>query len=145
MTFIKQKIEQPSSLSKSQDKKAKFVPVETAKKQKFIYKYVYPRLKKLNPYSQSLRNKWKKIYDKGRILSDRVDWKKVKKDLVTWFVKISIEGFTANFVTHYLLGFPFTIPVLLAHGIAIHQVVEIAWRFRTPHGQRNPVSKDKHG
>jgi len=73
-------------------------------------------------------------------LASKVEWNTVKNDLFEWAVEVLIEGMSANFATHFLLGVDFTIFTIIAHGIVIKQGLSIYWRLKE-HGTASKIPK----
>lgn len=59
-----------------------------------------------------------------------VDWVPVVRDSSIWIVEAAIEGFIANFATHFLFGVRFNLPIMLAHGFLIKQAMGIYWQLK---------------
>lgn len=72
----------------------------------------------------------KTITQKPKLWAAYLDWQKTKEDLVTWLIEAAVEGVSANFATHFLLGFPFDPMTVMAHGLAIKHAIHIYWRLR---------------
>jgi hypothetical protein len=54
-----------------------------------------------------------------------------------------LEGITANVATHFLLGIPFNVGTIVAHGIAINQGISIYWRLRKDGPNNKIPTKDE--
>ena len=61
----------------------------------------------------------KSLWQKPRLLTQKVYWKEMFQLSGVWLVEAIIEGFIANFATHFLLGWQFNFFTLLAHGFVI--------------------------
>jgi len=66
-----------------------------------------------------------------------IDWSAVKRDSIEWVIEAAVEGFTANFATHFILGWELSPMTVIAHGFAIKQTLSIYWRLR----KDGPTSK----
>jgi len=78
-----------------------------------------------------------------RLWASEVDWEIVWGDSVIWIVEASVEGLTANFATHFLIGLPFTPMTLLAHGIVIKQGLSVYRRMKLYGGDSKIPKKNK--
>lgn len=98
------------------------------------HKYKYDWIYKLYHVCSSLRIATKSwagiIRSKLDLLQESIDWSRVRHDSSIWFVEVLLEGVTANFTTHILLGVNFTCTSIIAHGILIKQGIDIYWRLR---------------
>jgi len=111
----------PSLSRETRSNPASFVPIDASKTASIKYKLRYILNRKLS--RQFIR--WKRpinsIIQRPRLWADQVDWSVVKQDVAQWGLEVVVEGFIANFATHYLFGIPFTVPTVLAHGMIITQ------------------------
>jgi hypothetical protein len=141
MSKTEKKQKQSSSIHRK-IRNAGFVPVEPLKARNFIS---IGKQKVISVYGK-MRVSWKRrinsILQKPPLWIALVNWKVVKEDSITWFIEAAIEGFIANFATHFLLGIPFTLWTMLAHGFAIKQGISIFWRLRKDGGTPNLPKKD---
>ena len=81
-----------------------------------------------------------KLWQGFKLTSSKVDWKVMRNDFGEWSFVVSIEGLTANFATHYLLGLPMSPGTIIAHGIAINQSISIYWRLKQ-NGEHSKIPK----
>ena len=92
--------------------------------------FINKRNHRINRKILGVKRRVNSIQQKFRLWVSFVDWSNVKTDILKWGVRVIIEGFTANFATHYLLGIEFNFMTMVAHGFAINQLVSIYWRLR---------------
>jgi hypothetical protein len=129
-----------SSLGSKGRSPAAFVPTDTPRTDGI--KYRLTRI--LNQNLSGLFLRWKRpinsVIQRPRLWASHVDWDTVKTDLAQWGVEVFIEGSLANFATYCLLGVPFTVPMILAHGIVIVQGLSIYKRLGQ-HGRSTEIPK----
>ena len=77
-----------------------------------------------------LKRRINSVIRKPSLWLDKIELETVKKDIVEWIIEVLIEGFIANFATHYLLGFEFSVMTMIAYGFVIKQFISIYWRLR---------------
>ncbi len=120
--------------------KAGFVPLDSQKCKEFKYVVLGNISNYLKKQKPVWRTRYNKLIQTPQLWLSEIEWNKVKKDGGLWLLEAAIEGFTANFATHYLAGVPFTIPTILAHGFAIKQGLNIYWRLKQ-NGANTTVSE----
>jgi len=124
-------------------RKAKFVPIEEGKKDSDKYDFHY----RIKCFSSKAMLSWKRrinsFKQRPRLWASEVDWEIVWGDSVIWIVEASVEGLTANFATHFLIGLPFTPMTLLAHGIVIKQGLSVYRRMKLYGGDSKIPKKNK--
>jgi len=128
--FTKKEKGKQSLLTHNQIRKAEFVPVEESQNKKFIYKLVYKGFGKAKQKLLNLKRSTNSVLQKPRLLLQKVDWRKVSSDAVTWIFEASIEGLSINFAFYVLLGSCFSIWTVLAYGLLIKQTISIWWRLK---------------
>jgi len=119
-----------SSLIHQRIRKAAFVSLESEEGETFKYQLIHTLNKVYIRLFASHKRRLNSIIQTPRLWISQIDWKVAKSDVFEWFLEAIIEGFTANFATHYLLGWDFNIMTTLAHGFAIKQGLSIYWRLR---------------
>lgn len=139
MRAINKEIKQSSSIHQK-IRTAAFIGYEDSKKEIFIYSYIHRISKKLQVVSTTWKRLFNSIIQKPARWIAEIDWEVVNEDLGMWLFSIIIEGFTANIATHYLIGVPFTLGTIFAHGIMINQGISIYWRLRRD-GQTTKIPK----
>lgn len=142
MNHIKEGIKRLSS-NKRRKSKAAFVSLEESENDKFKYKYLYPISNYTSGKITQLRDKGIRFIQGIQLQASKVDWIVLRNDLGQWSFEVSVEGFTANFATHFLFGIPFTPWTILAHGIVIQQGVNLYWRLRNNGEHTKIPQKDK--
>ena len=83
------------------------------------------------------------LMQRPKLWAAHVDWPTAKEESIVWIIEAFIEGFLANFATHFLIGLPLTPMTLLAHGIAIKQGISVYRRLRGDGSSTKIPTKDK--
>ena len=120
--------------------KAAFVISEYQKKESFKYNLKLSVSKYVSENFTYLKNLSIKFVQKVQLVAFEIDWIVLRNDLGDWTFQVLVEGFTANFATHYLFGVPFNPWTMIAHGIVINQGMSIYWRLRQD-GERTKIPK----
>ena len=136
MKGIKKEQKQSSSIHQK-IRNATFVHTELEESERFKYFQASRLSSKFKEIHISLKRRVNSIVQKPLLWASFVDWKTVREDLIEWSVESLLEGFTANFVTHYLFGWTFNLFTMLAYGFAIKQGLSIHRRLK----QDGTVSK----
>lgn len=139
MRAIRRKPKQ-SSLLHQKIRKAAFVPLKPEKNERLKYRLSLLGSENAKRKLRQFKALFVKITQVTDLLLKKIDWVKIRNDATAWMVEAIIEGAGANFVTHYLLGWPFTVPTMLAHGFAIKQGLSIIRRIRQ-NGTNNSIPK----
>ncbi len=129
MTDIKKEIKQ-SSLIHQKIRTASFVPVESRSTEKFKYNVYLKSSKYINKKLIALKTIFNKIIQKPSLWFQKVDFRAIINDILTWIIEALIEGFVINFIVWALIGWRFNLVTLLAWGFAIKYLLSIYWRFR---------------
>lgn len=117
-------------------RKASFVQIKSRNVDSFKYKLIHKLSSKLPPCKRFINS----ILQKPRLWTSKLDWIRIRNDGIEWIIDAIIEGLTANFATHFLLGVQFNPMTVLAHGIIIKQGLSIYWRLRRD-GTNNKLPK----
>ncbi len=136
MKFINEKTRQSSSIHKK-IRSASFISYESEDTKTFKYKYLHRLEHKFNDLVANSKRKINTIIQKPHRWMNEIDWAIARNDFIESLIKICIEGTTANIATHYLLGLPFNPGMIIAHGIAINQGLDIYWRLK----KDGPITK----
>ena len=139
MTAIEKEPKQSSSIHQ-RIRTAAFVPTEPQENKKFIYKARLSVLRYIGRMFASVKTRINKTTQGFRLKLEKVEFGLLTKEGSVWLIEAGIEGATANFATHYLLGLPFSLPMMFAHGIAIKQGLSVFRRLRN--GPTTEVSKE---
>lgn len=119
-----------NSLIHQKIRKAAFVTEEPKKSDRLIYKIFLLRSKYVSDKLIGLKRFFNSQVQFIQKEVKNVKWKALFSSVSVWITEAFIEGLTANFATHYLLGLDFNMPIILAHGIVIKQGIDIYWRLR---------------
>jgi hypothetical protein len=150
MTSSKSETKQNLSQSTPQNKtphRAEFVSLEesVAKDESFKYKAG----QRFNQAVTKILLGWKRRINssiQGPLIwaksQDKEKLKDARYSAIIWVTEAAIEGFTANFATHFIIGWDLNIFTVMAHGFAIKQTISIVWRLRK-NGSTEPVSEKK--
>lgn len=138
MMNTKKEIKQNSSIHQ-RIRRASFVPVEPEQTKMFKYLLNFFRLSKSKEKITSFKRKFNSVIQNIGLWVNKVDWAKSRKDVSIWAIEVFIEGITLNFATHYLMGFNFSIPMIVAHGILVKQGLSIIWRLKQ-NGSNSTIS-----
>lgn len=111
-------------------RKASFVPIDSKDTKKFKYNSFLLISKYFKNHSLKFKEKINKSWQTPKRWVQEVDWKKINVDFLTWFLEVLIEGFIANFVTHFLFNVDFGVMMVIAHGFLIKQSISVYWQFR---------------
>lgn len=130
MTDTKKETKQNSSRIRSGIRKAQFVQMDSSGEKNFINTAVQGLNTRCARRFPNLKRSLNSIVQKPALWASFIDWKVVKENALAWLVESFIEGFTANFATHFLFGMPFSIMHIFAHGFAIKQCISTYWRLR---------------
>jgi len=122
--------------------KAKFVS-DDEKTERFKYFKVLTNKYKPKHLKLQLKRYLKTLLSYPKLWVARLDWKAVQSESTAYIVEAGIEGFTANFATHFLLGVPFNVFTVFAHGFAIKQLLSIWWRVKQ-NGSTPTLPSNKH-
>lgn len=136
MTQSEEKQKQSSSIHQK-IRNASFVSTESEEKENFINSVKQGLSIRCAKHLLNLKRRLNSIVQKPALWASFIDWRKVKRDAIEWLIESAVEGFIANFVTHFLIGRPFTPMTVMAHGFAIKLGIDIYWRLKK-HG---PASK----
>ncbi len=129
MKSIKKEIRQNSSIH-NKIRGASFVLVESEQTKRLKYLLNFFRIEKFKQKMTSLKRSFMSVIQFTGLWINKVDWKGAREFVSIWMIEAFIEGLTANFATHYLLGFQFNVKTILAHGIIIRQGLSIFWRLK---------------
>ena len=142
MTKTSRKEAKQSSSIHQRVRRAEFVPLVSEERKTFKYNLIHRLNNLFRGKSLSLKRRFNSVIQRPRLVTDQVDWGKVKGDSIRWLIEAFVEGLTANFATWQLLGFKFDPFTILAHGIVIKQGLNIVWRLRYGSTSKIP-EKDK--
>lgn len=109
--------------------KARFVS-DSEKTERFKYFKVLTNKYKPKNLKLQLKGSLNSLLSRPKLWVAKVDWKAVKSESISYLIEAGIEGFTANFATHFILGVPFNVATVFAHGFAIKQLLSIWWRVK---------------
>lgn len=117
-------------LLKKNKNRAEFVTENSKKPQRDKYRLTRKIKQKvaelLSPYKRPINS----LAQRPGLWSSKIDWQTLKHNLFGWLVESALEGFSANVVTHFLLGWEMNIFTMMAHGFAIKHGLSIYWRMR---------------
>jgi len=128
MTPIENKT-RPDLLELKRSNHAEFIPSDMPETKGIKYQFRGILNKTMSGWVIRWKRPINSVIQRPRLWADQIDWDIVKKDVAQWSLEVVIEGSIANFATHYLLGVPFTGPIMLAHGIVIVQGLSIYERL----------------
>lgn len=131
-----------SSFLNQKIRKAEFVQIKEEAGD-FKYGNEHSLNRKWTAWIANQKRRINTVMQKPRLWMSFTDWQKIRKDLTTWLVEAAIEGFSANFATHFLLGFPFDPWTMMAHGLAIKHVIDIYGRLKNNGSASKLPKRDK--
>lgn len=83
------------------------------------------------PYLNVVLSGVRKSYNRLKnALISTTDWNTSAKKAATWVLNTALEGTVANFATHTLFGWPFTMTTAIAYGLIIYESLDIVERLR---------------
>lgn len=115
--------------------RAQFVPIdEFQNKDNFEkFKYFWDNIgKKFDLWKLNCKRFTNTQLDKLKyVLVAHIGWRKVCRDIGIWTITVFVEGLTANFATNQLFQIELNLGMILAHGIAIYQTIDIINRLKS--------------
>ena len=139
MMKVLNKMEKPSSLIHQKIRNASFVQSEE-NTQRFKYNIGLRINKYIKDKFIILKTTCNKIIQKPQIWLDKVDFKEIKVQGITWLLESFIEGAIINYTFWALLEWKFNIITLFAWGIGLKQILSIYERIKN-HGATTTIPK----